>query len=88
MTLVVKAEGKGFEPSTGCPAPDFESVGNREIPEENGHFPFGAAVGAAAASENPATDADLQEVIRAWPKLPEALRAGILAMVRTAGGAA
>jgi hypothetical protein len=20
-----KAEGKGFEPSTGCPAPDFES---------------------------------------------------------------
>ena len=25
MTLIVKAEGKGFEPSTGCPAPDFES---------------------------------------------------------------
>ena len=22
---VSKAEGKGFEPSTGCPAPDFES---------------------------------------------------------------
>ena len=25
LTLIVKAEGKGFEPSTGCPAPDFES---------------------------------------------------------------
>ena len=25
LPLVVKAEGKGFEPSTGCPAPDFES---------------------------------------------------------------
>ena len=22
-----QAEGKGFEPSTGCPAPDFESAG-------------------------------------------------------------
>ena len=21
----IEAEGKGFEPSTGCPAPDFES---------------------------------------------------------------
>ena len=25
VALIVKAEGKGFEPSTGCPAPDFES---------------------------------------------------------------
>ena len=27
---------------------------------------------------------DLQEVVDAWPKLPEAIRAGILAMIRTA----
>jgi integrase/recombinase XerD len=26
LALVVSAEGKGFEPSTGCPATDFESV--------------------------------------------------------------
>ena len=25
LIRLMKAEGKGFEPSTGCPAPDFES---------------------------------------------------------------
>jgi len=27
-----QAEGKGFEPSTGCPAPDFESLSPRQLP--------------------------------------------------------
>jgi len=30
-------------------------------------------------------DSDLQAVVDAWPDLPEAVRAGILAMVRAAG---
>jgi hypothetical protein len=30
------------------------------------------------------TDSDLAAVIEAWPKLPEALRAGFLAMVKAA----
>ena len=32
MTLLVKAEGKGFEPPTGCPAPDFESQNWLQLP--------------------------------------------------------
>jgi len=27
-----EAEGKGFEPSTGCPAPDFESQNRLQLP--------------------------------------------------------
>jgi len=29
---------------------------------------------------------DLAEVVAAWPELPEAIRAGILAMIRSASG--
>jgi len=46
----------------------------------------GAAVGAAANAETAAIDPGLQTIIDAWPDLPEALRSGILAMVRAAGG--
>jgi hypothetical protein len=31
-------------------------------------------------------DAELRAVVNAWPVLPEAIRAGILALVRTARG--
>ena len=41
----------------------------------------GAKSGALAAREAP-SDPDLAELIDAWPTLPEAIRAGILAMVR------
>jgi hypothetical protein len=34
----------------------------------------------------PAIDPALAAIIDAWPKVPEAIRAGILAMVRAAGG--
>jgi hypothetical protein len=47
---------------------------------------LGAAVGAAANAETAAIDPALQAVIQAWPDLPEAIRAGILAMVQAAGG--
>ena len=35
----------------------------------------------------PALAADLRHVIEAWPSLPEAIRAGIVAMVRAARNA-
>ena len=35
---VTQAEGKGFEPSTGCPAPDFESSGNLTNARKNRGF--------------------------------------------------
>ena len=44
-----------------------------------------AAQNAEIAPE-PAPDADLAKVIQAWPKLPEAVKAGVLAMVKAAGG--
>ncbi len=38
-----------------------------------------------APAESP-TDPDLEAVAMAWPTLPAALKAGILAMVKAAGG--
>jgi hypothetical protein len=38
----------------------------------------------AACGDTPLTDADLRSVIDAWPDLPEAIRVGILSMVRSA----
>jgi hypothetical protein len=46
----------------------------------------GGAESGALALTNHAIDPALASVIRAWPTLPEAIRAGILAMVRAAGG--
>ena len=46
----------------------------------------GSAAG-SAPSENQPIPADLQAVIDAWPALPEAIQAGILAMIRAAGNA-
>ena len=44
----------------------------------------GAESGAVGAAEA-RIDADLALVIDAWPTLPEAIKAGILAMVQAAG---
>jgi hypothetical protein len=49
--------------------------------DENG---VGAETG--AVTENlPPVDADLVALVNAWPTLPAALKAGIVAMVRAAG---
>ena len=57
-----------------------------ENPEENAHFENCAAAGAAVGSENGLIDAELQAIIQRWGKLPDAVKAGIVAMVRAAGG--
>lgn len=46
----------------------------------------GGAKSGAMDPEKPATDPGLTALIDAWPTLPEAIRAGILAMVRATGG--
>lgn len=38
------------------------------------------------AKPTPPTDPELAAVVRAWPTIPQAVRAGIVAMVRAAGG--
>jgi hypothetical protein len=53
-----------------------------EIPGNNGVFADGAAPGAARSAENDDLPPDLAIVVQQWPKLPEQIKAGILAMVR------
>jgi hypothetical protein len=48
--------------------------------------PSGGAETGAPATESPLFAPDLMTVVDAWPTLPEAIRAGILAMVRAAAG--
>jgi len=62
--------GTGFEREPFPP-------GNRRI------APPGAAKSGAPDAANQLVDAELNEVIAAWPNLPAALQRGILAMVRT-----
>ena len=57
-----------------------------ENPEKNAHSENRAAAGAAIGSENGPIDADLRAVIERWSELSDAVKAGILAMVRAAGG--
>ena len=57
-----------------------------ENPEKNAHSENRAAAGAAVDSENAEIDADLQAIIERWADLPEAVKVGIVAMVRAAGG--
>jgi hypothetical protein len=45
----------------------------------------GAQSGAPATQTRPA-DPDLAALVVAWPNLPEPIKAGILAMIRAAGG--
>ena len=51
-------------------------------PEKNAHSQSGAAHSAADEHAEGPIDPDLRDVIQRWPDLPEAVRAGILAMVR------
>jgi hypothetical protein len=57
-----------------------------ENPEKNGIFKEGAAQGAAVDTEYQPIEADLQEVVKAWPELPDAVKEDILAMVKSEGG--
>jgi hypothetical protein len=69
---VAKADGEGFDAVslTACAA-----KGLRQSPNQG-----------EAESEAVCPDSDLKAVIAAWPVLPDAIKAGILAMVRTASG--
>ena len=55
-------------------------------PEENTHSRDSAAPGAAVGAENNPIDADLQAIIQCWPDLSDAVKAGIVAMIRESGG--
>jgi hypothetical protein len=58
----------------------------RQKPSKVEHSENGdAQIGALGAQTGPC-DADLAMLVEAWPSLPAAIKAGILAMVRAAAG--
>ena len=71
----------GVEPTNG-------GFANRSpTPENTEKTDVSVAVGANAVALGPKVEQfapDLQAIIDAWPKLPDAIKAGIVAMVRTA----
>jgi hypothetical protein len=60
-----------------------------QTPENTGKTGISADAGANAGAVETKTahiGPDLQGIIDAWPALPDAIKAGILAMIRAAGG--
>ena len=47
---------------------------------------IGPTSASKGATQGEQADPDLEAVVKAWDSLPEAIRAGILAMVKAAGG--
>ena len=59
-----------------------------ELPHENTEKKGGAdQSGAESGAQEAPLDPELAAVVDAWPALPEAIKAGILAMVETTAGA-
>jgi len=56
-----------------------------ENPEKNIHSEKRSAPGAATEPKNVPIDPDLAAIIERWADLPEAVRAGMVAMVRAVG---
>ncbi len=55
-------------------------------PGKSGFSESGGAKSGALGAQGGAIAPELRTIIDAWPALPDAIKAGILAMVRTAGG--
>jgi hypothetical protein len=64
---------------TGLEPPSVSGRESNDLGQSSG---AGAAKSDASDRKNAATDPDLQSVVDAWPTLPDAVKAGILAMVR------
>ena len=68
---------------------DLQSDGLPRKTRGKHHVSEGVGADAGAVeTKNAHADPDLQAIIDAWPGLPEAIKAGILATVKAAGGTA
>ena len=91
-SLSYKLEPKGLEPSTSCmpckrPASE-NAVGDIENADSGGHD-TSCCTGGCTGNRKAVTadaDPDLMAVVAAWPTLPDAIKAGIVAMVKAAAG--
>ena len=65
----------------------FEPNGNPTVPGRKGQTVKAESVKASVAQCPPmVADAELAALVEAWPTLPAPIKAGILAMLRAAGG--
>ena len=62
-----------------------EGTRNRDF-RKSGETSFSHQGGAESGAHNAPIDADLQAIIEQWPELPDAVKAGIVAMVKAADG--
>ena len=81
--MLFSVSGCEFMHPTSVPLAGLEhtanSRGKPRVDRESG------AESGAVSNKAEALDADLRELVRAWPSLPAAMRAGILAMIRVHG---
>ena len=86
----MELEPRGLEPLTSCmpcrQPTDVNPCGTTTgAPREGARCTPGCTNSPERGSETAEMPDDLALVVAAWPDLPEALRAGILAMVKSAG---
>ena len=55
-----------------------------ETPTNSSHSDQSGAESGALSAENHPTDPNLTLIISAWPRLPEPIKAGIIAMIQAA----
>jgi hypothetical protein len=66
--------------------PRAEAIGSESRQQPTQSAPIRLLSADQNADQTNADAADLTEIIDAWPSLPEPIRAGILAMIRSASG--
>ena len=76
----LKAEGEGFEPTDALRHLRF-SRPMEDSPKALAKKGVGDYANVTAPSTAPNFPKDLQEIIQAWADLPEAIRAGVMALV-------
>jgi hypothetical protein len=72
----------------GATGPEHPTDSNGKTENHATRGTESGTLGDDSASNRQPADPDLADVVNAWPSLPEALKAGIVAMVKAAKGGA
>ena len=76
----------GLEPTTSCMPCESHTTENQLDDTKNKALAGSVTENARSDCVNPSIPADLQQLIDAWPQLPEPVKTGIMAMVRASEG--
>ena len=86
-TGLSKTAGSGIGlPSPAAGPPGAAATAGIELSPDSSGNPGVAGRGGAVAAAPASTDPDIQLILANWPRLPKALRQGIIAMIRAAVG--